>query len=574
MHAGLPYLREIVVFLAVAGLIVPLVRRLNLSPVLGFLCAGLLVGPHGLGRLVGEAPLLRWVLITDTDGVARIAEWGVVFLLFTIGLELSLPRLWAMRRLVFGLGAAQVVVTAAAIGGTGWALGLDGVTATIVGLALALSSTAIVVQLLTEKLRLSTSVGRTAFGVLLFQDLAVVPILFLVGVLGAESAGPLPVSFAIAVGQAALVIGLILVVGRLIVRPVFRFVGGARSREFFMAAALLAVVGTAILTSAAGLSLALGAFLAGLLFADTEYRHQINSDIEPFKGLLLGLFFMSVGMTLDLAALAGEFLWMLLAVAGLLALKATILFALARLLRVPARAAAESALLLAQGGEFAFVIGAAALGYGLLDPPLVQFLLLVVVTTMFLTPPLAALARRLGRQLEVRAMVEAERHVPAVEARDHVVIAGFGRVGRLLAELLEQERIDYVAIDCDADNVARLRDMGAPVHYGDAGDEHVLAHLGLDHARAFVSTIDEADHAEQAVDAVHRRWPHAVVFARARDPEHAGRLRRLGAAAVIPETTEASLQLGEALLAGIGVPAEAARQIVDDIRAASFAGDT
>jgi CPA2 family monovalent cation:H+ antiporter-2 len=475
-----------------------------------------------------------------------------------------------MRRLVFGLGGAQVALTAALIGAGAWMLGSDRPAAAIIGLALALSSTAIVVQLLTEKLRLSTPVGRTCFGVLLFQDLAVVPILFLVTVLGTQSQEPLALSFALALGQAVLVIALILLVGRLIVRPVFRLIGGTENREFFMAAALLAIIGTAVLTSAAGLSLALGAFLAGLLFADTEYRHQINSDIEPFKGLLLALFFMSVGMTLDVGALVGLAGWVLLAAAGLIAVKAALVLALARLFRASPAVAAESALLLGQGGEFGFVIGAAALALGLLSPETTQFLLLTVVLTMFLTPPIAAVARQLGRRIEARAMEHEEKQVPDVELRDHVVIGGFGRVGQMLGALMEAERIPYVAVDHDAERVAHFRDEGAPVHYGDAADEHLLAHVGLAHAQAFVSTMDEADAAEHAIAAIRRRWPELPVFARARDPEHARKLRRLGVAAVIPETTEASLQLGEALLAGIGIPEEAARQMVEEIRAASF----
>ena len=566
----MPFLREIIVFLAVTGLMVPLVRKLSIAPVLGFLFAGLIVGPHGLGQLAGEAPILRWILITDTEGVRQIAEWGVVFLLFTIGLELSLPRLWGMRRLVFGLGGAQVTLTAAVVGGLAWLLGTGPVAATIIGLAVALSSTAIVMQLLTEKLRLSTPVGRTSFGILLFQDLAVVPILFLVTVLGTQGSEPLLLSFAIAIGQAALVIALILMVGRVIIRPVFRLVGGAENREFFMAAALLAIIGTAVLTSAAGLSLALGAFLAGLLFADTEYRHQIQSDIEPFKGLLLALFFMSVGMTLDLPALAGDLGWVLLAAGLLILLKSALIAGLARLFGASPAVSAESALLLGQGGEFGFIIGAAALAGGLLTPETTQFLLLVVVVTMFLTPPLAAVARRVGQGIEARAMEREESEAEDVDLEDHVVIGGFGRVGQMLSGLLEAERIPYVALDRDAERVAAFRRSGAPVHYGDAADPNVLSHLGLGRARAFVSTMDKSDAAEHAVGAVRKRWPHVTIFARARDPEHAGRLRRLGAIEVIPETTEASLQLGEALLSGLGLPSGAARQRIDEIRAASF----
>ncbi len=333
-----------------------------------------------------------------------------------------------------------------------------------------------------------------------------------------------------------------------------------------MAAALLAIIGTAVLTSWAGLSLALGAFLAGLLFAETEYRHQINSDIKPFEGLLLGLFFMSIGMSLDLAAVADRLGWVLLSVAGLLLVKALIAFLLAWLFRVGLVVALESALLLSQGGEFAFVITAAALTHGLLAPGLAQFLLIVVVTTMFLTPPLAAAALRMGKRLRTSKMEMEEEGSFDVDLTGHVIIGGFGRVGQMLGSLLDSQRIPYAAVDRDTELVTRFCDTGAPVHYGDASDEHVLAHLRLDRARAFVSTMDNADSSEQVVRAITRRWPDVPILARARDPGHGARLRAIGAAVVIPETTEASLQLGEALLGRIGFPDEAARQLIDEFR--------
>jgi CPA2 family monovalent cation:H+ antiporter-2 len=572
LESHISYLRELILFLAAAGLVMPVVRRLKISPVLGFLCIGLAIGPSGLGRFAAEVPAINHFVVPDVEGVRRIAEFGVVFLLFTIGLELSLSQLWAMRHLVFGLGTAQVAVSALAIGVIAHAFGHSFAAATILGLSLALSSTAVVVQLLTERLQLSTPVGRVSFGVLLFQDLAVVPILFLVGVLGTEAQGSLSAAALQAFGKAFLVIAMILAIGRIIVRPLLRFVGGAGSRELFMAAVLLLILGTGVLTAEAGLSMALGAFLAGLLFAGTEYRHQINSDIEPFKGLLLGLFFISVGMSLDLAAVWADLGWVALSVAGLVLIKSAILFGLALSFRLPAPVALEAGLLLGQGGEFAFVVVAAALAVGLLAPAAAQFILLVVVVTMFLTPLLARLGRLLADRA-ARRFGRAYQHDAIPDAEGHVVIGGFGRVGQMLGRLLEAQRIPYVALDTDPDLVAAMRAEGAPVFFGDASQPEVVAHLGMDRAIAFATTMDEPGSGEWIVANVSRTWPHLPVFARARDPEHARRLKACGAVGVVPETTEASLQLGENLLVGIGIPEDAARRIVDEQRNALASAD-
>jgi monovalent cation:proton antiporter-2 (CPA2) family protein len=567
LQPHIPYLRELIVFLAAAGLVMPVVRRLKISPVLGFLCIGLAIGPSGLGRFVSDVPAIGHFVVLDVEGVRTIAEFGVVFLLFTIGLELSLSQLWAMRRLVFGLGAAQVVIGGAAIGGIAYAFGHSLPAATILGLCLALSSTAVVIQLLTERLQLSAPVGRVSFGVLLFQDLAVVPILFLVSVLGSQTEGTVVEAGLQAFARALLVIVAIMAVGRVIVRPLLRFVGGAGSRELFMAAVLVLILGTAVLTGFAGLSMALGAFLAGLLFAGTEYRHQINSDIEPFKGLFLGLFFISVGMSLDLAAVWTDLPWVALSVFGLVLVKSAILFGVALAFRLPLPVAVESSLLLGQGGEFAFVVVAAAMAVDLLAPQGAQFVLLVVIITMFLTPLLARIGRTLASGLAERLGGEAQR-AALPDAEGHVVIGGFGRVGQMLGRLLESQRIPYVALDTDPELVAALRADGAPVFFGDASHPDVLAHLGMDGALAFATTMDEPGRGEWIVATVNRTWPHLPIFARARDPAHAQRLRACGAAGVVPETTEASLQLGENLLVGVGIPEDAARRIVDEQRSA------
>ncbi len=565
MHPEIPYLRETIIFLVAAGLVVPLVRKAGISAVLGFLFVGLIIGPYGVGRLVGETPVLELMVIADVEGVRRFAELGVIFLLFTIGLELSIAQLWGMRRLVFGFGTAQVTISALVIGVIAYLFGNSLVAAAIFGLCLALSSTALVMQLLTETRRLSAPAGRASFGVLLLQDLAVVPILFFVGIAGATVEGSLAIAALKAIGEAGLVIALIFLVGRIAVRPFLRFVGGTGSREVFMAAVILLVLITAALTALAGLSMALGAFLAGLLFAGTEYRHQIASDIEPFKGLLLGLFFISVGMSLDILAVWADIQWVLLSALGLLSIKALILFALARAFRLPKDVAAETAILMSQGGEFAFVVIAAALSFTLLDPDTAQFMLLVVIVTMFLTPLLAIAGRRVGETLRHRNTDNGDMKVN-VDDEHPVIIGGFGRVGRLLAQLLEEQRIPYVAIDSDPDLVAAERAKGAAVYFGDASQPDLLKHLGIEGAAAFATTMDVPESAEHVIKAVHQHWPHVPIIARACDVSHAENLRASGAKSAVPETVEASLELCEQLLSNIGFPQEAARAIVDDQR--------
>jgi len=565
VHPEIPYLREAMIFLVAAGLVIPVVRKFGISPVLGFLFVGLVIGPYGLGRLAGDLPVLEYVLFDDPDGVRRFAELGVIFLLFTIGLELSVAQLWSMRRLVFGLGAAQVVVSAIAIGTIAYLYGNSLIAAIILGLCLALSSTALVVQLLTENRRLSTAAGRSSFGVLLFQDLAVVPILFFVGFAGSGVEGSLAGPAFWTIMEAALVIAAIFLIGRVIVRPLLQFVGNSGSREVFMAAVLLLVLGTAAFTAQAGLSMALGAFLAGLLFAGTEYRHQIASDIEPFKGLLLGLFFISVGMSLDMVAVWDDIFWVVPSVVGLLALKAAILFSLAKAFRLSTAVAAESAILLSQGGEFAFVVIAAALSFALLDTGAAQFVLLVVVVTMFLTPALATLGRKAGERLQND---NAENPDMALASKDGqtVIIGGFGRVGQMLAQLLDEQRVPYVAVDNDAELVAKQSAMGIPIFFGDASQPDVLHHLGIEHAAAFATTMDAPETAEHVIRAIHQASPHVPIIARARDMDHARLLRASGARSAIPETMEASLELCEQLLTGIGFPEDVARTVVDNRR--------
>lgn len=519
-NTGIPYLREALVFLAVAGIAVPLLSRLKVSPVLGYLLIGGLIGPYGLGLLVGDYPALSRAVISDIEGVRGLAEIGVVFLMFMIGLELSLDRLWSSRRLVFGMGSLQIAATAGLIAWLATLFGAETRSALVIGAALSLSSTAIVMQLLVNGRRQSSPVGRTGFAILLMQDLAVVPILFMVGILAVPGSQGLAVGLALALGKAALAIVIIYVAGRLLLRPVLRQVAQARNAEMFTAAVLLAAVGVSVLTAQFGLSMALGALLAGLLLAETEYRHQIEVDIEPFKGLLLGLFFMSVGMGVDWCHVVSSPLVIIAAVASLWLLKAAIIAALAMLFGRRRPVAVETGLLLGQAGEFAFVILGAAASLGLIAGELEQRILIVAGVSMLLTPLAAQLAERLSRVLERRsAASEAQDSDDSFrDCAGHVIIAGFGRVGQTLSRSLEAEGLDYVALDADAARIAKLRDKRQPAFYGDASRIEILA--------------------------------------KARDPEHARRLRELGATFCTPETVEASLQLASNVLLDIGVDAE------------------
>ncbi len=561
-------LHDAVIFLTAAGLVVPLVKRLRISPVIGFLLIGLAVGPYGLARFTDAAPWLSMFVISDVAGVHAIAELGVIFLLFMIGLELSFERLWGMRRLVFGLGGLQVVITSFIIGGIAYWFGNSIEASVVLGGCLALSSTAIVIQLLTEQSRFGSSVGRGGFSILLAQDIAVVPILFVVGVFGASAASGVNTSvlpaLGLALGEAAIAVDAILALRRLVVRPLFRFVGASNSPELFMAITLLTVVATAVATHAAGLSAALGAFLAGLLLAESEYRHEIEINIEPFKGLLLGLFFISVSMTIDLGAVVAEPLWIPLSVVGLFALKGVITTLLARAFGYGWPASIEIGLLLGQGGEFAFVVVAMALSFALLPADTAQFMLIVVSATMFLTPLVARLGQKVNEVLSHRAATTSDSaDEPDADTNGHVVIVGYGRTGQLLAGLLDRQQVAHVGLDLDQQRVTDEQDKGAPLYLGDASRKAMLDKMRLGNAAALAVCTDDPDATKNIISVAHRDFPDIPILARARDPEHAAELLALGATDVIPEVLESGLQMGQTLLKELGVPLAAAREVID-----------
>ncbi|WP_339829128.1 monovalent cation:proton antiporter-2 (CPA2) family protein [uncultured Parvibaculum sp.] len=557
-HSTIPYLREVVIFLIAAGVVVPLFHRLRISPVLGYLIVGGLIGPFGLALWADRLPVLSYAVISDLEGVQALAELGIIFLLFTIGLELSLDRLWAMRRLVFGLGSLQIVITGTIIGLVAWEFGNSVPASIVLGACLALSSTAIVMQLLMQSRRLATPLGRSSFSILLMQDLAVVPILFVVGVLGAKTGGNVGLDLLFALGKAVVVIVAIYAGGRLILRPALRLVAQSRSPEMFMAAILLAVIGISAITGATGLSMALGAFLAGLLLAETEFRHEVEVDIEPFKGLMLGLFFMSVGMGIDWRVVGDEPFWIIASVAGLFVLKTVVTAGLCLAFGLPRHTALEAGLLLGQGGEFAFIVVGLAMSLALLPPDVGQFMLIVAGLTMLVTPLVASAAGKLAMRMERDST--SRRHEGQLESEGdmtgHVILAGFGRVGQTLATTLEAEAVPYLALDADAANVAAARAAGLPVFYGDAARLEMLNRAHIDRAQAVVVTMDAPAAAEKIVREIRQAWPDIPVYVRARDGAHAARLNAAGATMAVPETIEASLQLAGRVLSGLGASDE------------------
>lgn len=545
--AELHFLRDVLIILAASVVMVFIFKRIRTSPILGYLVAGVLIGPYGL-QFIG-----------NTKGLAGLAELGIVFLLFSIGLELSFRRLATLRREVFGLGTAQVVLTGAIIGGIAWSLGLPLPAAIVIGAGLALSSTAIVLQLLAERGELSTRTGRTTFSILLLQDLAIVPLLAMIPLLDTGSPttnwGDAGISVLKAIGAVA----AILVIGRYLISPLFRAVAALKTHEAFIGLTLLAILGAGVATEEVGLSLTMGAFLAGLMMAETEFRHQIEIDIRPFQGLLMGLFFVTIGMSIDLG-FAVEYWWqMLVLVAALIAIKATVITVLAiTIARVPLSLAINTGLVLAQGGEFALVLVSVAADDAIIAGTASQVVVTVVTLSMFSTPFLAMAGRYLARKLEKSSAVGlAAIEQENIDLENHVIIAGFGRFGEVIGRLLDRNKIPYVAFDNSSQVVSEARDRGLPVYFGDAAQYELLWGLGIDRARAIVFTVrEDTKKVTEVVNRIHDRLPDVSILARARDYQHARDLQRAGADSAIPDTFASSLHLAQNLMTQFGLPEE------------------
>jgi CPA2 family monovalent cation:H+ antiporter-2 len=534
--AEVDYLREVIIVLLAAVLFTLLFRHIGLGAVLGYLVGGAIIGPSALG------------LISEGEAFNTLAEFGVVFLLFTVGLELPFERIRVLFGRIFALGAAQVLMTAFAFALVAYLAGAGLATAGVIGAGLALSSTAIVLRMLSDRGELRTQFGRATFGILLVQDLAVGP--FLVAVVALGQPGPgLPAVLTIAFLKMVLAVLLILGLGRIFLRHAFGQVAAIREPEVFAALTLAIVLASGWSTHQAGLSMAFGAFLAGMLLAGTHYRHQVAAEILPFRGLLLGLYFMTVGMFIDLSLMWQSGTTILLLATAILLGKGLLLAALARVFGVSGAQALNLGVLLSQGGEFTFVLFGAALGLGILPVELGQLLLSAVALTMMATPLLAVFGRRLEHRVERSSVVKVQ-DIPAepVPLRDHVVIAGFGRVGASVAAELQGTAVATIAADMDPRRVAQARQRGLPVYFGDATRPEILEALGVERARAVVVAVDNPRAALQIVALLHYIFPELRVYARARDDLHARELEHAGAHIVVPEMVATGVKLAGSIL--------------------------
>lgn len=543
------YLRDVLVLLVAALVSVPLFERARLGPVLGYLAAGVMIGPHG------------FALIGEIEGTRSLAELGVVFLLFTIGLELTVARLKDFGALTYGLGLGQIVITAAVIGFAVNRSGHDVATAVTVGGALTMSSTAIVLQLLGAKGELKSQFGQVILAILLLQDLAVSPLLVLLEILqrdGGTIGASLWPALLLAAVKAAAAIVVILVLGRMILQPVLRVISGTQNPELFACMTLLVVLGTSWGTEMVGLSMAFGAFLAGLVIAETEYRHQVAADIEPFRGLLLGLFFITVGMTINIS-LALDNLWLVAAmVAALMASKTVLLAGLAMVLRFPFWRALRLGSFLSQGGEFAFVLLGIGMASNVVPAPLGNLLVVVVAVSMAVTPPLLTLS---GRFIELyenqQAMRAGDIGRQAAELSQHVIIIGFGEVGRIVARMLKAYDVPYLILDMVPRNIIQGRAEGEPAFYGDAALVQVLKAAGADRARSAVVATGDTAATLRVVDGLRRNYPDLPTYARGGDERTTMALRKAGIIDAVPETMEIGLRLAGSALHEEASPADA-----------------
>jgi len=543
-------LEQAAVFLLTAVILVPLFQRLKLGAVLGYLGAGMLIGPWGLG------------MIGEVESTLQFAEFGVVLLLFLVGLELQPSRLWVLRRPVFGLGGTQVLATGAVLFALGLAFGLSWQAAWVAGFGLAMSSTALVLASLAERKQLATRHGREAFAVLLFQDLSVIPLLALLPLLsdsGVHAAGGWT-----SAAKALAVIAVVVAASRLVVRPVLKAVASYGGREVFTAAALLLVIGAALIMEKIGLSASLGAFLAGVLLADSEFRHELEADIEPFKSLLLGLFFIAVGMSADLALVWNRPLTVFGLAAGLMIAKFVLMYAIARIGRAPNETAQRLAVAVSQGGEFAFVLFTAAGSLGIFEAGAAELLVVVVTVSMLLSPPLFELHERLlGRWIEGHAAPEFDT---IAGPGNPVIIAGYGRVGQIVSRILRMCGVPFTALEVSYQQVDFVRRFGSKVYYGDASRLELLEAAKTAEARLFVLAIDDVEASVKTAAIVRKHFPQVPILARARNRVHLFRLRDLGVKLIWRETFSASLDMARHSLLSLGFGIAASERAVSLFR--------
>jgi CPA2 family monovalent cation:H+ antiporter-2 len=554
-------LQIILILLGVAVLTVTLFKRLHLPPILGYLIVGILVGPFGTG------------IIASNEETRFLAEFGVVFLLFAIGLEFSLPQMIAMKGAVFGLGGSQVLITSLIAGGITWLLGLGLAAAIITGAILALSSTAIVIKQLSEQVELNTGHGRVGVSILLFQDLAVIPLLVVIPILVSDTQQGLLIPLSWALIKATLVFALIMAIGHWALRPLFHEIARARSAELFTLTVLMVSLAAAWLTHEAGLSLALGAFLAGMMLGETEYRHQIEADIRPFQDVLLGLFFVTVGMRVDLLSLLPQLHWVFLIAMALILSKAAIIMLLVQKTKQSVATAFRSGLLLAQGGEFGFVLLDLSLQSSLIPGEAGQMLFAAIIISMAIAPFLIRYNGKLTEKFcDLRPSDQKDYAITqdleheAEGMAQHVIICGYGRIGQNLGRLLDHEGFPYVALDLDPSVVREAHEAGEPVHYGDATRHEIMHAAGIERAGVVVVTFEEHTIALQILHHIRKATPDVPVLVRTKDDTHLEALEAAGAAEVMPEAVEASLMMGGQLLLLLKVPGSRILKIMREIR--------
>lgn len=540
-------LSDALVVLGAAGIVIPLFARFRITPIIGFILVGLLVGPSGLGAYVDQVPWLGYVTISDSHRLEPFAEFGIILLLFSIGLELSFGRLWAMRRQVFGLGALELIGCAALIAAGLIALGNSPATGMALGLALALSSTALVLKIVDT----NTPVGKAALAMLLFEDIALVPIIFLLGAMGRGSETQSTEELLRVMGEGAVVILGLLVVGRLLLPRLFAQAARTKSPELFLAASLLVVVLASSLTGVVGLSPIVGALIAGLLIAETEYHEEVEAIIEPFKGLALGVFLITVGMSLDLAVVWERPLEILLGVTAILVAKAVVTGLLLRLMGARPGTSTETGILMSSPSETTLIVLGAAISARLVSRDAAQFWQIVTAIGLTVTPILAFGGRWLARRVDQAAQTPP----PPLEPEERrAIVVGCGRVGRLVARMLDTHGIPYVAIDSDSDQVRLAQEAGLKTMFGDVARGDSLRRIGADRAAAVILTMDEPVAAQRLVRKLRAAYADLPIIARARDVRHAAALYRAGASHAVPEALESSLQLSEAVLVDLGVP--------------------
>jgi CPA2 family monovalent cation:H+ antiporter-2 len=557
-----PYLIDVLILLLAAIVVVSLFRALKISSIVGYLIAGLCIGPHALG------------FITDTERMQIISEFGVVFLLFTIGLKMPMRRFRVLGRYVFGLGAAQVVLTTLVFTAISYGLHLPLYASILIGSGLALSSTAVGLQIITEQGELSQKYGRVSFGILLSQDLAVVVLLTLLSIL-VKPEQSVPITLGTAAFKASVVLILIILTGRFLLRPFYRVIASLKNTELFIAVTVFVVLATSLMTDYVGLSKELGAFLAGLILAETEYRHQVEADIQPFYGILLGLFFMSVGMTIDVRLLFTHASTILAILLGMLLIKGVIIFILCRLFHVPSYTALRSSLLLAAGGEFVFVLLIPAVEQNLVTTNIAQIIYLTIAISMALTPFLASLGKYISDKLLLsvsdRSLATSQHEIE--DLSKHVIVAGFGRVGKIICRMLSERMVPFVAIDNDMNRVSEGRARGLPVFYGDATRDNVIKSLGADKAIAAVVSLHNPRASLKSALMIRRKFPHLLTVVRLEDNLYEKKLIQAGAMVVKPEHLEPSLELASTILRAVGTHERDISQILDSFRRAYILDD-